>query len=141
MFQSKMEMFSACLSTSRQPAALLSGLRATLPRGEPAHQHPPLPSLRTAGDVSPSLTQSPLNFHSALSGFPDPSWTPPSPLELFQLFFSESVVQTLCDNTNKNGERRKAQGKKTHWFPVSVQEMYRYRSLVVAEGSPLLSPH
>ncbi|KAJ8369439.1 hypothetical protein SKAU_G00094670 [Synaphobranchus kaupii] len=50
------------------------------------------------------------------------------------LFFSESVMKTVCDNTNKNGERRKAQGKKTNWFPVSVQEMYRYLSLVIYMG-------
>ncbi|KAJ8375375.1 hypothetical protein SKAU_G00059550 [Synaphobranchus kaupii] len=64
---------------SLQHSQLWPDLPAPLPRREPAHQHPPLPSLRTAGDVSPSPTQSPLNFHSALSGFLDPSWTPPSP--------------------------------------------------------------
>ncbi|KAJ8363311.1 hypothetical protein SKAU_G00121420 [Synaphobranchus kaupii] len=57
-----------------------------------------------------------------------------SPLELFQMFFSESVLQTLCANTNKQGERRRARGKKTYWFPVSVQEMYRYLSVVVYMG-------
>ncbi|KAJ8349395.1 hypothetical protein SKAU_G00245250 [Synaphobranchus kaupii] len=41
-----------------------------------------------------------------------------SPLELFQLTFSQSVVQTLCTNTNKKAQRRIDQGMKTPWSPL-----------------------
>nr|XP_029479794.1 piggyBac transposable element-derived protein 4-like isoform X2 [Oncorhynchus nerka] len=56
-------------------------------------------------------------------------------LELFQLFFSNDVVDTLCSNTNKNAKRRHEQGFK----PVSVEEMYNYLSIVIYMG--LLNVH
>nr|XP_015196272.1 PREDICTED: piggyBac transposable element-derived protein 4-like [Lepisosteus oculatus] len=62
-----------------------------------------------------------------------------SPLDLFQLFFSLSVVQSLCTNTNKNAERLQAQGRKLQWVPVSVEDMYRYMGIVIYMG--LLMAH
>ncbi|XP_038820023.1 piggyBac transposable element-derived protein 4-like [Salvelinus namaycush] len=56
-------------------------------------------------------------------------------LELFQLFFSNDIVDTLCSNTNKNAKRRHEQGFK----PVSVEEMYNYLSIVIYMG--LLNVH
>ncbi|XP_051502197.1 piggyBac transposable element-derived protein 4-like [Myxocyprinus asiaticus] len=57
-----------------------------------------------------------------------------SPLELFQLYFSVQVVETLCENTNKNGLRRYAQGKRTPWFPLTIQEMFHYLGLLIFMG-------
>nr|XP_046216191.1 piggyBac transposable element-derived protein 4-like isoform X1 [Oncorhynchus gorbuscha] len=60
-------------------------------------------------------------------------------LELFQLFFSNDVVDTLCSNTNKNAKRRQEHGIKEPWKPVSVEEMYKYLSIVIYMG--LLNVH
>ncbi|XP_066518900.1 piggyBac transposable element-derived protein 4 [Hoplias malabaricus] len=57
-----------------------------------------------------------------------------SPLQLFQLFFSTSVVQTIVQNTNKFAEKSAAAGKKMKWKPVSVNEFYSYISLIIFMG-------
>ena len=57
-----------------------------------------------------------------------------SPLELFQLFFSKSVVTTLVDNTNKFAENRLSAGKNFRWVPVSVNELYTFISIVIYMG-------
>lgn len=62
-----------------------------------------------------------------------------TPLELFQLFFSNDVVDTLCSNTNKNAKRRQEQGFKEPWRSVSMEEMYKYLSIVIYMG--LLNVH
>ncbi|CAB1326020.1 unnamed protein product [Coregonus sp. 'balchen'] len=46
-----------------------------------------------------------------------------TPLELFQLFFSNDIVDTLRSNTNKNAKRRQEQGFKETWRPnLSIDE-------------------
>uniref|UniRef100_A0AAR2LHE2 PiggyBac transposable element-derived protein domain-containing protein n=1 Tax=Pygocentrus nattereri TaxID=42514 RepID=A0AAR2LHE2_PYGNA len=57
-----------------------------------------------------------------------------SPLQLFQLFFSSSVVRTLVDNTNKFGEVSAAAGKKIKWAAVSVSEFYAFIGIIVYMG-------
>ncbi|XP_076831303.1 uncharacterized protein LOC143476823 [Brachyhypopomus gauderio] len=57
-----------------------------------------------------------------------------SPLQLFQLFFSTSVVQTLVNNTNKFAEMSAAAGKKLKWTSVSVSEFYAFISLIIYMG-------
>ncbi|KAL6470550.1 hypothetical protein MHYP_G00216690 [Metynnis hypsauchen] len=57
-----------------------------------------------------------------------------SPLQLFQLFFSTSVVQTLVDNTNRFGEVSAAAGKKIKWAAVSVGEFYAFIGIIVYMG-------
>ncbi|KAJ8348972.1 hypothetical protein SKAU_G00275610 [Synaphobranchus kaupii] len=57
-----------------------------------------------------------------------------SPLELFQLTFSQSVVQTLCTNTNKKAQRRIDQGMKTPWSPLEPGELYRYFGVLISMG-------
>ncbi|XP_029377184.1 piggyBac transposable element-derived protein 4-like [Echeneis naucrates] len=54
-----------------------------------------------------------------------------SPLELFMLFFSEDVVNVLCQNTNKNAERRLLKGQ---WKPLDTETMMKYLSIVIYLG-------
>ncbi|KAJ8349302.1 hypothetical protein SKAU_G00244320 [Synaphobranchus kaupii] len=63
-----------------------------------------------------------------------------SPLELFQLTFSQSVVQTLCTNTNKKAQRRIDQGMKTPWSPLEPGELYRYFGVLISMDSGLGCP-
>ncbi|KAI5101011.1 hypothetical protein C0J45_8214, partial [Silurus meridionalis] len=53
-----------------------------------------------------------------------------SPLSLFKMFFPESVVSTLCHNTNAQAAKSIAKGRKYKWSDVTVREMYRYIGLL-----------
>ena len=53
-----------------------------------------------------------------------------SPLDIFKLFFTPRVIQTLCSNTNKYAARKRAHGAKTPWKDVNPDEMRRFLSIV-----------
>ncbi|XP_016317158.1 uncharacterized protein LOC107669448 [Sinocyclocheilus anshuiensis] len=57
-----------------------------------------------------------------------------TPLQLFQLFFTNSAVKTIVRNTNSNAEKRGKAGKKFVWVPLTVAEFYSYVTLVVYMG-------
>ncbi|XP_031419309.2 piggyBac transposable element-derived protein 4-like isoform X2 [Clupea harengus] len=69
-----------------------------------------------------------------------------SPLEIFKLYFTPDVLQTLCTNTNKYAARKLAQGAKSLWpevrlwTDVAPDEMLNYLSLVVYLGLVQVSP-
>lgn len=54
-------------------------------------------------------------------------------LELFQMFFSTTVIDTLVKNTNIYG-KRKYQGSQEKWSPVTSADMYSFLSLVLYMG-------
>ena len=59
------------------------------------------------------------------------SW---SPLSLFQLFCSASVVRTLIDNTNANAVRRLQAGMKFVWKVLTVNDFYIFMAIVIFSG-------
>ncbi|KAF5900822.1 piggyBac transposable element-derived protein 4-like, partial [Clarias magur] len=61
----------------------------------------------------------------------DSCWTY-SPSELFQLYFSRNVIQTVCDYTNKNAKRKLSQGKTTiSWSNVHPEDMLKFLSIII----------
>ncbi|XP_029969463.1 piggyBac transposable element-derived protein 4-like [Salarias fasciatus] len=60
-----------------------------------------------------------------------PTTTAWSPLSLFQLFFSASVVQKIIDNTNKNAVRRKNAGLKYKWEELTMKEFYVFMAILL----------
>uniref|UniRef100_A0A667ZB56 PiggyBac transposable element-derived protein domain-containing protein n=1 Tax=Myripristis murdjan TaxID=586833 RepID=A0A667ZB56_9TELE len=59
------------------------------------------------------------------------SW---SPLALFQLFFSTSVVRTIINNTNANAAKRQQAGKKFKWEVLTVQGFYTFLAVIIFTG-------
>ncbi|XP_056279778.1 uncharacterized protein LOC130199937 [Pseudoliparis swirei] len=57
-----------------------------------------------------------------------------SPLGLFQLFFSASVVKTVIDNTNANAEKRKNTGSKFEWKRLDIKDFYIFMSIIIVSG-------
>lgn len=78
---------------------------------------PPQPRFRPDRDVGPQLNRT---AHY-------------TPLELFQLFFSTTVINTLVKNTNIYG-KKKCQGQKESWVPVTTADMYSFICLVLYMG-------
>ncbi|TWW67701.1 piggyBac transposable element-derived protein 4-like [Takifugu flavidus] len=56
-----------------------------------------------------------------------------TPLELFQLFFSTTVIDNLVKHTNANG-KKKRQAQQKHWHTVTREDMYSFLSLVLYMG-------
>ncbi|TDH17369.1 hypothetical protein EPR50_G00007780 [Perca flavescens] len=78
---------------------------------------PPQPRFRPDREVGPQLNRT-ANY---------------TPLELFQLFFSVTVINTLVKNTNAYG-KKKYQGHKESWVPVTAADMYSFVCLVLYMG-------
>ncbi|KAL1258240.1 hypothetical protein QQF64_011484 [Cirrhinus molitorella] len=57
-----------------------------------------------------------------------------SPLQLFQLFFPYSVVDTIVKNTNSYAKFRTETGTKLPWVPLKVKELYSFIGLVIYMG-------
>uniref|UniRef100_A0A9J7YQX3 PiggyBac transposable element-derived protein domain-containing protein n=1 Tax=Cyprinus carpio carpio TaxID=630221 RepID=A0A9J7YQX3_CYPCA len=57
-----------------------------------------------------------------------------SPLQLFQLFFTVSAMDTIVKNTNSFARMRSEAGKRFVWLPLKVQELYSYIGLVIYMG-------
>lgn len=56
-----------------------------------------------------------------------------TPLELFQLFFSTTVIDTLVKHTNANGRKKKQEHQK-QWRTITRQDMYSFLALVLYMG-------
>lgn len=56
-----------------------------------------------------------------------------TPLDLFQVFFSDDVVRTLVENTNAYA-RQNGQSQETGWSPISSADMYSFLGLVIYMG-------
>ncbi|KAL7395368.1 hypothetical protein ABVT39_015182 [Epinephelus coioides] len=52
-----------------------------------------------------------------------------TPLDLFKLFFTDDVVKTLCQNTNKQAAKNIVQGKKYSWTDIITQEFQKFLGL------------
>ena len=59
------------------------------------------------------------------------SW---SPLALFQLFFSASVVSTIIRNTNAQAAKRQQAGKKFEWEVPTVKGFYTFLAVIIFTG-------
>ena len=64
-----------------------------------------------------------------------------TPIDYFQLFFSDQVLQTICDNTNKYQQFRVAQKqvvnpeyKENHWEETTLNEMRAFFGLAIMFG-------
>lgn len=54
-----------------------------------------------------------------------------SPSELFQLYFSRNVIQTICDNTNTNVAQKLSHGKTRQWSDVNPEDMLKFLSIII----------
>uniref|UniRef100_A0A3B4B068 PiggyBac transposable element-derived protein domain-containing protein n=1 Tax=Periophthalmus magnuspinnatus TaxID=409849 RepID=A0A3B4B068_9GOBI len=61
-----------------------------------------------------------------------------SPLSLFHLFFSTTVVRTIINNTNDNAARKKAGAMVFKWEDLTVKDFYIFLSIIVFMGLVLV---
>ncbi|XP_026147951.1 piggyBac transposable element-derived protein 4-like isoform X2 [Mastacembelus armatus] len=67
---------------------------------------------------------------------PGPQLIPTStyiPLELFQLFFTSTVLQTILANTNSYGSLKQQEGQKP-WEEITLDDLYSFLALVIYMG-------
>ncbi|XP_041858737.1 piggyBac transposable element-derived protein 4-like [Melanotaenia boesemani] len=82
-------------------------------------------------DIKPD----PHRFIPAKTPGPTVDTTKPwSPISLFQLFFSTSVVTKIIENTNLNAAKRKQAGMKFKWEVFTVKEFYTFLAIILFTG-------
>ncbi|XP_049445610.1 piggyBac transposable element-derived protein 4-like [Epinephelus fuscoguttatus] len=87
-------------------------------------------------DIKPD----PLRFMPARSPGPMINTTTTwSPISLFQLFFSTSVVRTIIENTNANAAKRNQAGVRFKWEALTVKDFYTFLATIIFTG--LVSVH
>ncbi|XP_068580462.1 piggyBac transposable element-derived protein 5-like [Cebidichthys violaceus] len=57
-----------------------------------------------------------------------------SPLRIFRLFFSATVVQKIIDNTNANAAERRKAGKKFNWEVLTMEDFYTFLAIIIFTG-------